>query len=188
MSKELASQLTVTKFDITERMKPGWPRHFHYEAQRAGMEFPVGYISVRHWLAEQRAEIDEISVDNSGRYGSGDTVAIGQFMVRACAHDLRNQGLHEFRLQQPNGAEFSMIHDVFGEDHFDVTAYNRDFWPAPDERQLVQLPAAELLARCLREQDQYEPTDEAMELWVSLDHPATATWPIAQAHPHPVYL
>ena len=188
MSTELATQLTVTKFDITERMKPGWPRHFHYETRRVGIEFPVGYISVSHWLEQQRAQVDEISVDNTGEYGTGDTVAIGQFMLRACARELRRQGLDEFRLPEPTAAELSMVHDVFGEGNFNVTAYNRELWPAANERQLIQLPPDELLARCLREQDQYEPTDEAMELWVPLDRPDVDTWPIAQNYPHPVYL
>lgn len=188
MNKNIASELSVTKYDITERIKPGWPHHFHYEARRQGLEFPVGYISVSHWLQEQRAQIDEISLDNSGEYGSGDTVAIGQFMLRACARDLYEQDLREFRLQEPNGTEFSLIHDVFGENNFHVTAYNRDFWPTPEERQLIQLPPAELLDRCLREQDRYEPTDEAMELWVPLDRAPGADWPVVETHPEPVYL
>jgi len=188
MSTEIASQLTVTKFDITERMKPGWPRYFHYEARQVGKEFPVGYISVTHWLQEQRAEVQEISLDNSGEYGSGNTVAIGQFMLKTVARNLQAEQLPEFRVPEPYGAELSLVRDVFGADGFDVTTYHRDLWPAPSERQLIQLPADELLERCLRAQDVYDTTDDAIELWVPLSRVDMNEWPTSEIYPEPVYL
>lgn len=187
-TEQLTSPLHVTKYDVTERLKPGWPHHFHYEAKKDGVEFSVGYVSLRHWLDVSRVEIDDISVDNSGGYESGQAMAVGKYLLQACAHDLQKQGLTEVRLSEPSGVEFALVKDVFGEDGFDVTTYQRSYWPAPSERQLIQLPADELLDRCLRAQDHYDPTDEALDLWIPLNQPNIPNWPTSEVYPQPVYL
>jgi hypothetical protein len=183
MSKEQLAQpqLLVTKFDTTERLRPGWPHHFHYEVHDRALNETAGFLVVRHWLESKQVDVDDLEL-----HYPETAHQIGVHVLRACARDLRLQAIPELRFAEPMQHEIVATREAFGADALQIAHYIGE-----DERDAERRPYPQTLDELIAQTPQeFAPAAEAnrFDMWIDLRAQDMTDWPTIEVHPEPVYL
>lgn len=169
MSKESPQlpRLSITKYDTTERWRPGWPTRYHFEVRNTQIQQTTGFLVVRHWLEDARVEVDDMELHDSKieQY-------VGVHVLRACGRDLRLQAITELRFAEPMQHEIMLAREAFGADALQVSHATAD----GDERRPYPRTLDELISQTPQE---FEPLveDQQLDMWIDLRAQNMTSWP-----------